>query len=64
MKGETAQVASDATIADVGKLGGDGGVIVVGANGDAVFSMNTSGMYRGRATSAGVSEVAIYKDES
>ncbi len=63
MKGESAQAAADATIADVGRLGGDGGVIVVGANGDAVFSMNTSGMYRGRATSAGASEVAIYKDE-
>jgi len=63
MKDESAQAAADATIADVGKLGGDGGVIVVGANGDAVFSMNTSGMYRGRATSAGVNEVAIYGDE-
>lgn len=63
MKGESAQAASDATIADVGRLGGDGGVIVVGGNGDAVFSMNTSGMYRGRATSAGVNEVAIYGDE-
>ena len=63
MKGETAQAAADATIADVGKLGGDGGVIVVGANGDAVFSFDTAGMYRGRATSAGVREVAIYGDE-
>jgi hypothetical protein len=25
--------------------------------------MESSGMYRGRATSAGVNEVAIYKDE-
>ena len=63
MKGETVQVAADATIADVGKLGGDGGVIAVGANGDAVFAMNTSGMYRGRATSAGINEISIYKDE-
>ena len=63
MKSESAQAAADATIADVARLGGDGGVIVVGANGDAVFSMNTSGMYRGRASSAGVNEVAIYKDE-
>ena len=63
MKGESAQVAADATIAEVGKLGGDGGVIVVGANGDAVFSFDTSGMYRGRATSGGLNEVAIYGDE-
>ena len=63
MKGESAQVAADATIAEVGRMGGDGGVIVVGANGDAVFSFDTTGMYRGRATSAGVNEVAIYGDE-
>lgn len=63
MKGESAQAAADATLADVKKLGGDGGVIVVGANGDAVFGIEASGMYRGRATSAGVNEVAIFKDE-
>jgi beta-aspartyl-peptidase (threonine type) len=63
MKGERAQAAADATLADVARLGGDGGVIVVGANGDAVFAMESPGMYRGRATSAGVSEVAIYRDE-
>jgi beta-aspartyl-peptidase (threonine type) len=63
MKGESAQAAADATLADVAKLGGDGGVIVVSANGDAVFGIEASGMYRGRATSAGVNQVAIYKDE-
>lgn len=63
MKGESAQAAADATLADVKNLGGDGGVIVIGANGDAVFGIEASGMYRGRATSAGVNEVAIYKDE-
>lgn len=63
MKGESAQFAADATLADVARLGGDGGVIVVGANGDAVFAIEAGGMYRGRATSAGVNEVAIYKDE-
>lgn len=63
MKGESAQAAADATLADVKNLGGDGGAIVVGANGDAVFAIEASGMYRGRATSGGVNEVAIYKDE-
>lgn len=62
MKGEAAQAAADATLADVVSLGGDGGVIVVGPNGDAVFAMSDS-MYRGRATSAGVNEVAIYGNE-
>lgn len=62
MKGEGAQAAADATIADVVKMGGDGGVIVVGPQGEAVFAMSDS-MYRGRATSAGANEVAIYGDE-
>ena len=63
MLGESAQVAADAVIAEVGDLGGDGGVIVVAPNGDAVFSFNTSGMYRGRADSAGQNEVAIFDGE-
>ena len=58
-----AQAAADDVIDDVGQLGGDGGVIVVTPEGYALFSMNTAGMYRGRATSAGDSEVAIYADE-
>ncbi|MEP0561995.1 MAG: isoaspartyl peptidase/L-asparaginase, partial [Qipengyuania citrea] len=58
-----AQEEIDAVIADVGSLGGDGGVIVVTREGHPLFSMNTFGMYRGRATSAGMNEVAIYDDE-
>ena len=57
------QEVADAVMADVKDLGGTGGVIVVSPFGPAVFSFNTSGMYRGRATSAGVSEVGIYGDE-
>ncbi len=53
----------DAVIADVGQLGGDGGVIVVTPEGHALYSMNTAGMYRGRAASTGESEVAIYAVE-
>ena len=58
-----AQKIADDVLADVKSMGGDGGVILVTPEGDALFSYNTSGMYRGRATSAGVNEVAIYKDE-
>jgi beta-aspartyl-peptidase (threonine type) len=60
--GESAQRAADAAIADVGALGGSGGVIVVTPQGEMVFSFNTPGMYRGRASSAG-RDVAIYADE-
>ncbi|ABC64158.1 isoaspartyl peptidase/L-asparaginase family protein [Erythrobacter litoralis] len=57
------QAVADEVMADVKDLGGTGGVIVVSPFGPAVFSFNTPGMYRGRATSAGVNEVAIYGDE-
>lgn len=61
--GEDVQTASDTVLAEVKALGGDGGVIVVSNTGEAVFSFNTSGMYRGRATSGGINEVAIYEGE-
>jgi L-asparaginase / beta-aspartyl-peptidase len=57
------QTAADEVMADVAGLGGDGGVILVTPAGDAIFSFNTTGMYRGRATSAGVNEVAIFGGE-
>lgn len=56
------QEAADQTMVQVGELGGDGGVIVVSNQGETAFSFNTSGMYRGRADSTGVNEIAIYAD--
>ncbi|MCL9998681.1 MAG: isoaspartyl peptidase/L-asparaginase [Erythrobacter sp.] len=58
-----AQEVADTVMEDVAKLGGDGGVILVTPEGEAIFSFNTTGMYRGRATSAGVREVAIFGGE-
>ena len=58
-----AQRIADEVMADVKELGGDGGIILVTPNGDALYSFNTSGMYRGRANSAGVNEVAIFGGE-
>jgi L-asparaginase / beta-aspartyl-peptidase len=47
-------------MAEVKALGGDGGVIVTGPKGETVFSFNTPGMYRGRASSNGDRAVAFY----
>ena len=58
-----AQDIADEVMADVKQLGGDGGIILVTPEGHALFSFNTAGMYRGRATSDGANEVAIYGDE-
>jgi len=61
--GESAQAAADAVMAEVGAMGGDGGVIVAAPDGSAIFSMNTPGMYRGRASSEGLRQVAIFAEE-
>lgn len=62
---EDAQAIADGVMAEVAALGGDGGVILVTPAGEALYSFNTSGMYRGRATSEGVNEVGIFGgDES
>ena len=60
--GEGAQVAADAVIAEVGALGGDGGVILAAPDGSTAFSFNTPGMYRARADSEGLREVAIFRE--
>ena len=62
-QGATVQAAAEAEIAEVGSIGGDGGVIVMGRDGVHAFSMNTSGMYRGAVSSTSPARVAIYADE-
>lgn len=62
-EGATVQTAADAEIENVGSIGGDGGVIVMGLTGTPAFAMNTSGMYRGSVSSTDPAEVAIYGDE-
>jgi beta-aspartyl-peptidase (threonine type) len=61
--GAGVQAAAEAEIADVGSIGGDGGVIVMSPDGAPAFAMNTSGMYRGSVSSAAPAAVAIYADE-
>ncbi len=58
-----AHMAAQAEIAEVGALGGEGGVIVITGTGQVHFAMNTSGMYRGRVSAAEPAWVAIYADE-
>ena len=59
--GESAREAADAVIAEVGALGGTGGAIIVSADGEAAWSFNSSGMYRGKASAEGT-VVQIYED--
>ena len=60
---QSAQAAADAVIAEIGELGGEGGVIVAAADGGTAFALNTAGMYRGRADSEGMRETAIFGDD-
>ena len=64
LRGESARAAADQVIQrDLGAIGGDGGVIVMGADGASAWSFNTPGMYRARLVDGGAPVVAIYKDE-
>jgi len=61
LAGESPEAASQAALRQVAELGGDGGVIVMGADGKAAFVFNSEGMYRGRAA-PGIMETAIYDE--
>ena len=64
MRREQGQIAADQVIqSDLTAMGGDGGVIVMDANGESAWSFNTPGMYRARLVAGGTPVVAIYKDE-
>jgi len=59
---EGAQRVAEAVLAEVGTMGGVGGVIVVTPAGETVFAHTTPGMFRGRADSSGLCEVGIFGD--
>lgn len=61
--GEPLQAAADAVLAETRALGGTGGVIVAGPDGDMAWSFTTPGMYRGRASADGGRRVAVYGEE-
>ncbi|MEO8063802.1 MAG: isoaspartyl peptidase/L-asparaginase [Pseudomonadota bacterium] len=61
--GESVQSAAAATIANIGDIGGDGGVIAMDGAGNIAFAMNTSGMYRGWVRSDVAAATAIYSNE-
>jgi beta-aspartyl-peptidase (threonine type) len=58
------QAAADQVVQqELTALGGDGGVVVAGPDGQTAWSFNTTGMYRARAAEGEAASVAIYKDE-
>lgn len=53
------KTAAGVALEEVAALGGDGGVIVIGGNGEYGFVFNSAGMYRGWIDANG-SGTAIY----
>lgn len=63
--GQTPAQAGEAVINQrIPQLGGDGGAIVLGADGKIGLPFNTQGMYRGWIGADGVPHVAIFADEA
>jgi beta-aspartyl-peptidase (threonine type) len=63
-QGKTVGEAARAVVMDdLVRLGGEGGVIVLGADGEFAMVFNTSGMYRGVRDGTGPGRVAIFADE-
>ena len=61
---ESAERAGKAVINDeIPQMGGDGGAIILGADGSVSMPFNTEGMYRGWIGADGVPHVAIYSSD-
>jgi beta-aspartyl-peptidase (threonine type) len=60
MTGESAQAAAETCLAEVGAMGGVGGVIFATPGGETGFAFTTPGMFRARAGADGLREIAIF----
>ncbi len=63
LAGESLEVAVETVLAEVTALGGTGGIIVAGPQGEALWRFSTPGMYRARVDSTGNREVGVFGDE-
>lgn len=64
MKGLSLQQAADEVVQTrLTALGGDGGIVAVAPDGQAVWSFNTSGMYRARQVAGGTPMVGLFRGE-
>ena len=60
--GESLAQAAERVVADLGRIGGSGGLIAVDAAGGVALPFNSGGMYRGRIGPDGVPLTAIYRE--
>jgi beta-aspartyl-peptidase (threonine type) len=50
-------------VAELGQIGGSGGLVAVGRDGELALPFNCAGMYRGYAREDGIVYTAIYDEE-
>ena len=62
LAGENIGAAAQSALDQVAELGGDGGVVVIGGNGQYEYVFNSKGMYRGMIDPDGM-ETAIFEQE-
>ncbi len=55
--------AAEDVVAELGRIGGSGGVIAVDGAGNVALPFNSAGMYRGRIGADGVALIGIYQEE-
>lgn len=60
-RGDTLEVAAEAVVEELGKLGGSGGLIAIDAAGQVALPFNCQGMYRGVIGTDGVARTGIYR---
>jgi L-asparaginase / beta-aspartyl-peptidase len=61
-RGERLEEAARAVIDELGRIGGSGGLVAVGRDGELALPFNCSGMYRGYVKSDGIVYTAIYDE--
>ena len=57
------QAADEVVLGVIPKLGGDGGVIAMDADGNIAMPFNTEGMYRGWVDKEGKIHIAIFEEK-
>jgi len=64
MRGEGAQAAADAVMAELADMGGSGGVIFVTPSGEGGWSFTTKSLFRGRARQGHPPEIGLFGEDS
>jgi beta-aspartyl-peptidase (threonine type) len=61
-RGDALEVAAEAVVEELGRIGGSGGLIAIDAAGRVSLPFNSSGMYRGTIAADGVAWTGIHRE--